>query len=144
MATKRLTLIIDLSPEMFHEELRIHDSDPLVIEATSDTTALTNADNLRVRLAEAMESITLVNSRLNELAEERDRLLEMKEMSLRQANHIIDILCEDYEQRKVLRYLVNEEDFSRRTMSSKLNMRESEIEEVFRKLEARGLLTMSR
>ena len=74
------------------------------------------------------------------MAVQRGELLARKEDALRYANNIINTLCEDYEQRKVLRYLINEDDLSLASMSEKLNMRESEVEKVLRKLESVGLL----
>ena len=140
VATKSLTLIIDLTPEIFSEELRFHDADSSVIQAEADTEALRNAENLRVKLVEFMNSIGRLNELLAENSRERDQLMAKKENSMRYANHIIDTLCEDYEQRKVLRYLVAEDDLSLAAMSERLNMRESEIERVMKSLEKKGLL----
>ena len=139
VATQSLTIVIDMSPEQFSEDLRFHEVEQ-VIKGVSDTRALRNAENLRVKLTEFMGMIATVNSELDNIARERDELLARKEDALRYANNIIDTLCEDYEQRKVLRYLINEDDMSLASMSERLNMRESEVEKVLRNLESVGLL----
>ncbi len=144
-ATKSLTIVIDLGPELFNEELRLHGKgEDRVIEGVPDTSALRKAENLRIKLAEFMQSIARVNERLVELAEERDELIAVKKDAMHYANQIIDTLCDSYQERKVLRYLISEEDLSLATMSERLNMRESEIEEVLKKLEEHELLIVSR
>lgn len=143
-ATKSLTIVIDLGPELFNEELRMHGEEDRVIEGVPDTEALRKAENLRIKLAEFMQSIAKVNERLVELADERDELIAVKKDAMHYANQIIDTLCENYQERKVLRYLISEEDLSLATMSERLNMRESEIEEVLKKLEEHELLIVSR
>lgn len=144
VATKNLTIVIDMSPEQFNEEVRFHDINDVVIQAESDSQALRNAENLRVKLAEFMNTIAHMNKELNEMARKRDEILANKENAMHYANHIIDTLCEDYDQRKVLRYLINEDELSLATMSERLNMRESEVETVLRKLEAQGLLMINK
>ena len=143
VATQSLTIIIDMSPEQFSEDLRFHDIEQ-VIKAGTDTEALRNAENLRVKLAEFMGSVASINEQLNSMARDRDVLLARKGDALRYANNIIDTLCEDYEHRKVLRYLINEDDLSLGAMSERLNMRESEVEKVLRNLEKQGLLMINK
>ena len=143
LATKRFTLVIDLAPELFSEELRFHDEEE-IIEAESDSQALRNADNLRLKLAEFMAHIENVNYQLEELSRKRDELIQRKEHSMRYANNIIDTLCEDYDERKVLRYIINEDDITLEAMSEKLDMRESEIERLMNALERKGLLMLAR
>ena len=143
VATQSLTIVIDMSPEQFSEDLRFHDIEQ-VIQAEADTQALRNAENLRVKLTEFMGMIATVNRELEIIGRERDELLARKEDDLRYANNIIDTLCEDYEHRKVLRYLINEDDLSLASMSEKLNMRESEVEKVLRNLEKQGLLMINK
>lgn len=143
-ATKSLTIIIDLGPELFTEELRIHgDEEERVIEGVTDTETLRKADNLRIKLAEFMQSIARINERLGDMAGERDELIAAKKDAMHYANQIIETLCDDYQERKVLRYLISEEDLSLATMSERLNMRESEIEKVLKNLEEHQLLIVS-
>ncbi|MFO7619209.1 MAG: helix-turn-helix domain-containing protein [Thermoplasmata archaeon] len=143
VATKRFTLVIDLSPELFNEELRFHGKDD-VIEGEADTSALRNAENLRLKLAEFMAHMEAMNLRLEELSDERDEILSRKEHAMHYANDIIDTLCEDYDERKVLRHIVAEDDISLESMSEHLDMRESEIERIMKKLEKKGLLMLAR
>ena len=143
VATQSLTIVIDMSPEQFSEDLRFHDMEQ-VIKAEADTQALRNAENLRVKLTEFMGLIATVNEQLDIMAQDRDELLARKGDALRYANNIIDTLCENYEHRKVLRYLINEDDLSLGAMSERLNMRESEVEKVLRNLEKQGLLMINK
>ncbi len=143
VATQSLTIVIDMSPEQFSEDLRFHDIEQ-VIKAGTDTEALRNAENLRVKLAEFMASVASINEQLDAMARNRDELLARKGDALRYANNIIDTLCENYEHRKVLRYLINEDDLSLGAMSERLNMRESEVEKVLRNLEKQGLLMINK
>ncbi len=142
VATKRFTLVIDLSPELFSEELRLHEGQS-VIEAESDATALRNAENLRLKLGEFMAHIESLNGRLAEMSRERDEILARKEYAMKYANDIIDTLCEDYDERKVLQYIVAEDDVTLETMSERLDMRESEIERIMKALERKGLLMLA-
>jgi predicted transcriptional regulator len=142
VATKRFTLVIDLSPEIFTEELRFHEPDD-IIQAESDVTALRNADNLRLKLAEFMSTMDALNGELQKLSGKRDVLMARKERAMKYANDIIDSLCDDYRERKVLRYLVSESDLDLAAMSEKLDMREAEIEKVMRGLERKGLLMLA-
>jgi predicted transcriptional regulator len=143
VATKRFTLVIDLAPELFSEELRIHDSED-IIEAEADTDSLRKPDNLRLKLAEFMSHIEAVNSQLKELSDKRDELMSRKEHAMRYANDIIETLCDDYDERKVMRYIIGEDDMDLTSISDKLDMRESEIERVMRRLEKKGLLMLSK
>ena len=143
VATQSLTIVIDMSPEQFSEDLRFHDIEQ-VIKAGTDTEALRNAENLRVKLAEFMASVASINEQLDAMGRDRDILLARKGDALRYANNIIDTLCENYEHRKVLRYLINEDDLSLGAMSERLNMRESEVEKVLRNLEKQGLLMINK
>ncbi len=141
VATQSLSIIIDLSPEHFSEELRFHVRDEdRVIEGVEDTQALRTAENLRIKLAEFTRSIASINSRLEAMAGERDLLIEEKERAMHYVNRIVDTLCEEYTERKVLRYLIAENDFSIPAMSEMLNMRESEIDSILKRLEEDGLL----
>ncbi|MCK5024576.1 MAG: helix-turn-helix domain-containing protein [Thermoplasmata archaeon] len=143
VATQSLTIVIDMSPEQFSEDLRFHEIEQ-VIKGEADSQTLRNAENLRVKLTEFMGMIATVNKELGAIAKERDELLARKEDALRYANNIINTLCQDYEQRKVLRYLINENDLSLASMSERLNMRESEVETVLRNLEKHGLLMINK
>ncbi len=143
VATQSLTIVIDMSPEQFSEDLRFHEIEQ-VIKGEADSQTLRNAENLRVKLTEFMGMIATVNKELGAIAKERDELLARKEDALRYANNIINTLCQDYEQRKVLRYLINEDDLSLASMSERLNMRESEVETVLRNLEKHGLLMINK
>jgi len=96
------------------------------------------------KLAEFMGTVASINEQLDNMARERDELLARKGDALRYANNIIDTLCENYEHRKVLRYLINEDDLSLGAMSERLNMRESEVEKVLRNLEKQGLLMINK
>ena len=142
-ATRSFTIVIDLGPELFNEELRVHDK-PMVIEAADDVSSLSEAENLRVKLAEYSQSISLINSRLAEISTQRDELLVRKKEAMHRVNQIIDTLCDDYIERKILRHLITEDDISIPTMSERLNMRESVIEEMLKKLEEEGLLIVNK
>jgi ArsR family transcriptional regulator len=141
-ATKSLTIVIDLGPELFSEELRFHEREE-VIEGAADAKDLKEAENLRVKLGELTRQIASIDRRLEKLAGERDALVDEKEGAMHHANRLVDILCDGYVERKVLRYLIAERDFSIQEMAKRLEMRESEVEEVLRKLEAEGLLMLS-
>ena len=141
-ATQSLTIVIDLGPELFHEELRFHVQES-VIEGVPDTSALTEAENLKKLLVELTRRIGSINRKLDGLADERDSLIDQKEEAMRHANRIVESLCDCYEERKVLRYLISEEEFSIPVMAERLNMRESEIENILRRLEENGLLMLS-
>jgi predicted transcriptional regulator len=65
-------------------------------------------------------------------------------MTLRSAHRLIELLCDDYEDRKVLRYILEEKDLSLGQMSEKLNMREINIEKSLRRLEENGLLIINK
>lgn len=143
VATKRFTLVIDLSPELFNEELRFHEKEE-AIEAESDSQSLINAENLRQKLGEFMAHMETMSMRLGELSRERDEILSRKEYVMHYANDIIDTLCEDYDERKVLRYIVAEDDITLESMSEVLDMRESEIERIMKNLERKGLLMLTR
>jgi ArsR family transcriptional regulator len=141
-ATKSLTIVIDLGPELFSEELRFHVKEP-VIEGAADAKSLKEAENLRVKLGELTRQIASIDRKLDELAGERDALIDEKESAMHYANRLVDLLCDSYAERKVLRYLVAERDFSIQEAARRLDMRESEVEEILRKLEAEGLLMLS-
>lgn len=143
VATKRFTLVIDLSPELFNEELRFLEGDE-VIQAESDSDSLRNVENLRMKLAEFMALIDGFNIQLDELSAKRDEIMSKKDYFMRYANDIIDRLCDSYEERKVLRYIVSEDEMDLESMSEKLDMRESEIEKVMRSLEKKGLLMLTK
>jgi predicted transcriptional regulator len=141
VATRSLTIIIDLAPELFSEELRIHEASKEKDAGKKEKQGKTmDSKKLKGQLAELSEGVSEINVTLRALAEERDALIAEKESAMLAINRIVHALCDDYTERKVLAYLISEDEFSLPVMAEKLNMREAEVEKVIRKLEEEGLL----
>lgn len=143
VATRSLTIIIDMAPELFTEELRIHEASKDIHPGKKEKEKSKKSQDskwMKGQLAALSERVSEINTTIRELAEERDALISEKESAMLAINRLVHELCSDYTERKVLTYIISEDEISLPVMAEKLNMREAEVEKVIRKLEEEGLL----
>lgn len=145
-ATKRLSIIIDIAPTVFHEEFRLLEpvTDSDVKELLDMEMNNSNRTVEKRRLMELTARIYEINSKIKAVEEERYRLMGEKERAVKLAYRLVDVLCDDYNQRAVLRYIMEYDELSIARMSEMLNMREAEVEAAVKNLEQDGLLRISR
>ncbi len=145
-ATKRFSIIIDITPSVFNEEIRL--MEPIVDSETRVLADISLDDEKKTaekaKLMDLALLINELNSRIKLVEEERYRLMAEKEGAVKLAYRLVDLLCDDYEERRVLRFILEQDDVSVAQMSKMLDMKVIDIENVLRKLEEDGLLIVNR
>ena len=146
VSTSRFSIVIDIAPSVFNEQIRVFEIVPESRELLSEKEELDKREMAEKRelLIGLAATIGEINQRIRDVEEERRELMLEKETSMKVAYELMERLCEGYEERKVLRYILEEDDISIARMSETMNMREMDIERIMRQLEDLGLLELHR
>ncbi|MCK4756848.1 MAG: helix-turn-helix domain-containing protein [Thermoplasmata archaeon] len=146
VSTGRFSIVIDIAPSVFNEEIRVFE---IVVEEGALPASREEMDSGELaakkgKLMELATEIDEINQKLHDVEEERRGLMQEKERRMKEVYELLELLCEGYEERKVLRYILEEDNISIGRMSEMLNMREMDIESIMRRLEDLGLLELHR
>ena len=146
VSTSRFSIVIDIAPSIFNEQIRVFEIVPESRELLSEKEELDKREMAEKRelLIGLAATIGEINQRIRDVEVERRELMLEKEASMKVAYELMERLCEGYEERKVLRYILEEDDISIARMSETMNMREMDIERIMRQLEDLGLLELHR
>ena len=146
VSTSRFSIVIDIAPSVFNEQIRVFEIVPESRELLSEKEELDKREMAEKRelLIGLAATIGEINQRIRDVEVERRELMLEKEASMKVAYELMERLCEGYEERKVLRYILEEDDISIARMSETMNMREMDIERIMRQLEDLGLLELHR
>jgi predicted transcriptional regulator len=146
MATKQLTIRIDIGPNLFNAKMRLYDPDeePPVMEEyqyiNDKYAALSGFEDPQDRLKGLAETLQDVNRELAELERRRGALLMAKERLMGEATDLIGELSTDYDQRRVLYFITDGGTVSVARVSERFNMREKMVEEILFQLLRQRLL----
>lgn len=143
-ANRGLSMTIDVGPSLFQTEVR-----PLEppssgkrgfahFEDALDRVAESDDSRRRVRMA--AELVGRLNHEIGSLDEKRARLVGMKDRVLALAHEAAERLFSRYDQRSVLYTLLDEGVRAASELAARLDMRESLIDEVLRRLSAEKIL----
>ncbi len=144
--TRRFSIVIDISPSTFNEEIRVYEivEERKVLGSERDKLDLEEMSEKREELIDLATSINEINLKISDLEHQRKNMMQEKEDFMKRAYELMGMLCTGYDERKVLRYILEEDNISISKMSERLNMREMDIERIMRRLEDMGLLEFHR
>ena len=89
---------------------------------------------MRKKLNEFSKIIQNVDKELHELKMKGAKLLSIRENIIHESNNLIAELCREYDERKILYYLISHEDRNISSIADALELREKVILEIFRHL----------
>lgn len=146
VTTRRFSIVIDIAPSVFNEEVRVFE---IVVEEETLPASREGMDSKEVaakkdELMELATGIGEINQKIHDVEKKRHLLMLDKEEKMKVIYELLELLCDEYEDRKVLRYILEEDNLSIGRMSEALNMKESDIERIMRRLEDLGLLELHR
>ena len=150
---KRISLRIDVGPNTFNSEVydyrEYQDSKPepeIEVTKESDITEyhekyLKSQDisDINDKLKEYSKIINDINKKLDKLKVQRSQLISLRENIIQESNKIIVQCCNQYDERKILYYLLAHPNSDLETISDVMEMRIKSIEEIFDKLMKRKL-----
>ena len=88
----------------------------------------------RERLSQLSNLLMEINNKIEEIEDERTELIRLKERTLRESHMIVNALCNDYAQRKILYCLIDEPSISRLNISERFDLREKVVNDIFMEL----------
>lgn len=152
ISKKSITLRIDVGPNTFNSEVydykKLDDREAKVKSVNEDMNNEFNEfdefgekfsesqkieDNNR-RLTEYSKIIQEINSQLEDLKMRRAKLISLRESIIKKSNRIITECCNEYDERKILYYLLTHQNRDLETISETMEMRIKAIEEIFKNL----------
>ncbi len=145
-STRRFSIVIDISPGIFNEEIRVYEivEERKTQKPEAENMSVEGIAEKREELVELATAINEINQKIDDLELQRHAMMNEKEEFMKRAYELMEMLCTGYDERKVLRYILEEDNISIVKMSERLNMREMDIERIMRGLETMGLLEFHR
>jgi predicted transcriptional regulator len=156
VGSKHISLRIDIGPSTFNSEVydytdmdrekepdevrdkeRIDDEFKVYIEEFKKCQSIEDPKN---RLAEYSKIIQKLNQELYEIKVRSAKLLNIREVVTHESNRLINELSREYEERRILYYLLNHEDRELSSIADALELREKVIMDIFNQLIKRHLL----
>ncbi len=149
VANRRISLRIDVGPNTFNTEIYDYrEIEHIVVDKSDDTVdvdkdmtkledefeQIQNIEDPSVKLTKFSKTIQNVNEKLEELKFKRSKLLSLREAVIEESNKIIIDLCQEYNERKILYYLLANSDRDISRISEIMEMREKVIKEIFKNL----------
>jgi predicted transcriptional regulator len=148
ISNKRITLRIDVGPNTYISE--IYDYKELEDKKVEDEVRKEGKDSVETfkedfknkfrlkdpneKLKEYSKIIQNINIELDDIKHQRAKLISLRENIIMESNRIIAECCNEYDERKILYYLMTHQDRDLDTISEVMEMRKKVIEEIFRKL----------
>jgi predicted transcriptional regulator len=138
VASYNFSLMIDYAPNLFSVELK-----PLDVKSKLEKEykeldekwkKLLSTDDPKKRLSEISDFLHRIDEEINDLEAKRAQLLGMKNKAMREAHMAVEKLNRDYDERRLLYYMLGEADRSLSRISERLNLREKVIKDMLRRL----------
>jgi predicted transcriptional regulator len=148
ISNKRITLRIDVGPNTYNSELYDYkELEKKKIEIDKKETSMDNVEKFKEEFKEKLKTkdpneklkgyskiIQNINQELNDIKHQRAKLISLRENIIRESNRIIVECCNEYDERKILYYLMTHQERDLDTISEVMEMRKKVIEQIFRKL----------
>ena len=152
VASKRISLRIDVGPNTFNTEIFDYREIEAETQKEKDVNGKTKEKSSEIksfeekyskihtikdpseRLTELSKIVQELNKELVDLKLKRSKLLSLREQVVNQSNEIISDLCEEYNERKILYYLITHQNRNVSTISEEMEMREKVIRDIFQNL----------
>lgn len=138
--TQQFTLRIDLGPNTFNTEMEILDNEDIEQESGKHKILgkkflnVSSTKKPRERLSRLSDLLLEINNKIEEIEHERAELIRLKERTLRESHLIVNAICQDYAQRKVLYCLIDEPTITLLNISERLDLREKIVNDIFTEL----------
>jgi predicted transcriptional regulator len=138
VASYNFSIMIDYAPNLFSVELK-----PLSrgTEFTGEYKKLEekwnnllSIENPKGRLREVSGFLQRIDEEINDLEAKRAHLMGLKNEAMREAHTAVEKLNRDYDERRLLYYMLGEPDRSLSRISERLNLREKVIKDMLRRL----------
>ncbi len=133
----QFSLIIDFAPNMFNVEMRPLTKDKEVgreyDKFEKERRRLLSVRDSKKRLREISRFIQEINEEIDDLGAKRAHLMGLKDEALEEAHAAVEELSRDYNERRLLYYLLDEADRSLASISEKLDLREKVIREMLKR-----------
>ncbi len=138
VASYNFSLMIDCAPNLFSVEMK-----PLIStegfekeykDLEDEKKKLESIKEPKKRLNEISRFIHKVDREINELEMRRAYLIGLKNEAMREAHGTVEKLDRDYDERRLLYYMLDEADMSLASISERLNLRERVIKDMLRRL----------
>ncbi|MEM3342002.1 MAG: ArsR family transcriptional regulator [Thermoplasmata archaeon] len=144
------SISIDIGPTLFNSKIRplVLEKEPLMernirqrhADVREDLVKASKINDLRQRYGFLTKVINEITRRLEELEEERSYLTLLKENALQHAYSIILSMVRNYDQRKILYYIIERSDASLEDISDYYNIRVKKVRALFQELDEMELL----
>lgn len=138
VADHQFSVIIDFAPNLFNIEMRVLDRDEKVgkeyRKLERKIERLLAVKDLKKRLSEISQFVQHINREVEELERKRSYLMTLKDEALEEAHTAVEELSKDYDERRLLYHLLDEEERDLASISETLNLRERVIKEMLKKL----------
>lgn len=138
VASYNFSLMIDYSPNLFNVELKpMSKRTELKGEykkLEKKWKELLSNDSPKKRLNEISEFLHMVDKEIGDLEAKRAQLMVLKNEAMKEAHTAVELLNRDYDERRLLYYMLGEADRSLSRISEKLNLREKVVKDMLRRL----------
>ena len=148
VSNKHITLRIDVGPNTFNTEVydykemeknnlegkEIKEEIGKYEDFINDYKKSKEIKDPSKKLNEFSKIIQNVDKELHELKMKGAKLLSIRENIIHESNNLIAELCREYDERKILYYLISHEDRNISSIADALELREKVILEIFRHL----------
>lgn len=145
--THQFSLRIDMGLNTFFTEMHILDKDEEEFVTDDKYPKLehklkkaSNIEEPRDRLTKLTKLLYEINENIENIDNERNELLKLKEKTLRESYNIVNSICNNYEQRKILYCVINEPEISQIHISERLDLREKVVRDLFNELLKKRLI----
>ncbi len=144
VASHNFSLMIDCAPNLFSVEMKplskSEDMERKYEHMEEERKRLDSIENPKKRLNEISRFIHKIDKEINNLAAGRAYLLGLKNEAMREAHLIVNELDRDYDERRLLYYMLDEADRTLARISERLDLRERVIEDMLMKLRKSKIL----
>lgn len=134
----QFSLIIDFAPNIFNVEMMPLSRDRKVGREyetlEKERKRLLSVRDSKKRLKEISQFIREIDEEIEELEARRAHLMGLKDEALEEAHAAVEELSRDYDERRLLYYLLDRADRNLANISERLDLREKVIKDMLRRL----------
>lgn len=138
LPTQQFSLRIDMGLNTFNTEMQIFKEEEDKFEKyqlfEKKFLEISKIEKPKEKLSKLSDLLAKINNKIEKLENERAELLRLKERTLRESHIIVNSICHNYEQRKVLYCLIDEPNITPLNISEMLDLREKVVKDIYSEL----------
>ncbi|MCK5292628.1 MAG: helix-turn-helix domain-containing protein [Thermoplasmata archaeon] len=138
VASYNFSLMIDYAPNLFSAELKSLNVKTKLEgeykELEKKWNELLSTDDPKKRLNEISDFLHRIDEEINDLEAKRAQLMGLKNEAMREAHTAVEMLNRDYDERRLLYYMLGKADRNLARISERLNLREKVVKDMLRRL----------